>query len=156
LIRIHGDYHLGQVLYTGKDFIIIDFEGEPARPASERRLKRSALRDVAGMLRSFDYAANTALRSHDVATVRPEDRETLLPWADIWGRWSSAIFLGGYLAQVEGEPFLPTGDDLAILLRAYLLDKAVYEIHYEMNNRPDWLPVPLKGVLDILESWPDL
>jgi len=153
LIRIHGDYHLGQVLYTGKDFVIIDFEGEPARPASERRLKRSALRDVAGMLRSFDYAANTALRSHDVTTVRPEDMQALLPWAEIWSRWSAATFLSGYLTQVEGEPFLPAGDDLAGLLRAYLLDKGVYEIHYEMNNRPDWLPVPLKGVLDLLSAW---
>src|SRR5436853_4934333 len=98
-IRCHGDYHLGQVLVTGKDFSIIDFEGEPARPLSERRIKRSPLRDVAGMLRSFDYASHAAL-SHEAsgAIFRPEDADRLEPWARFWAGWVSAAFLRSYLA----------------------------------------------------------
>jgi maltose alpha-D-glucosyltransferase/alpha-amylase len=152
LIRCHGDYHLGQVLYTGKDFVIIDFEGEPARPLSERRIKRCALRDVAGMLRSFHYAAYATLFDHRVSvTVRPEDIAALEPWARFWYRWVSAAFLKAYLAEASQVPFLPQGrDELQVLLDAHLLEKAIYELGYELNNRPDWIGIPLQGILDLV------
>jgi maltose alpha-D-glucosyltransferase/alpha-amylase len=152
LIRCHGDYHLGQVLYTGKDFVIIDFEGEPARPLSERRIKRCALRDVAGMLRSFHYAAYATLFNHTVSvTVRPEDIAALKPWARFWYRWVSAAFLKAYLAEASQVPFLPQErDELQVLLDAHLLEKAIYELGYELNNRPDWIGIPLQGILDLV------
>ncbi len=150
-IRVHGDYHLGQVLDTGRDFIIIDFEGEPARPISERRLKRSALRDVAGMLRSFHYAAFTSLVQQ--TSVRNIDIPAAAPWADLWYQAISRTFLDSYLATAGGAAFLPKEPaDFALLLDAYLLDKAVYEVGYELNNRPDWIRVPLRGIRQILES----
>ena len=150
-IRIHGDYHLGQVLDTGRDFVIIDFEGEPARPISERRLKRSALRDVAGMLRSFHYAAHTALAQE--ISVRGVDVPAALPWAELWTTAISRIFLESYLATANGAAFLPAdAKDFALLLDAYLLDKAVYEVAYELNNRPDWIRVPLRGIVRILDA----
>jgi maltose alpha-D-glucosyltransferase / alpha-amylase len=149
-IRVHGDYHLGQVLYTGRDFVIIDFEGEPARPLSERRIKRSPLRDVAGMLRSFHYASYSALFGQ-VPGVRPEDFPALEPWAHFWYTWVSVAFLKAYLAVAKDEPFLPKDPiELQVLLDAYLLEKAVYELGYELNNRPDWLKVPLRGLLQLL------
>jgi maltose alpha-D-glucosyltransferase/alpha-amylase len=152
LIRCHGDYHLGQVLYTGKDFVIIDFEGEPARPLSERRIKRCALRDVAGMLRSFHYAAYATLFNHRVSVpVRPEDIAALEPWARFWYRWVSAAFLKAYLAEASQVPFLPQErDELQVLLDAHLLEKAIYELGYELNNRPDWIGIPLQGILDLV------
>jgi Uncharacterized protein, probably involved in trehalose biosynthesis len=149
-IRIHGDYHLGQVLYTGNDFIIIDFEGEPARPLSERRLKRSPLRDVAGMIRSFHYAAYMSLFKH--VPFKPEELQGLEPWADVWYKYISGVFLKSYLDTVRDAPFIPKDrDELDVMLRAYLLDKAVYELGYELNNRPDWVTVPIKGIKHLLE-----
>jgi len=103
--RYHGDYHLGQVLYTGDDFIIIDFEGEPARPLSERRLKRSPLRDIAGMLRSLHYAAYTGLQQH--LSLRPEDLEKLEHWIEWWQRYLGGAFLRSYLERAQDAPFLP-------------------------------------------------
>jgi maltose alpha-D-glucosyltransferase/alpha-amylase len=153
LIRTHGDYHLGQVLWTGKDFVIIDFEGEPARPLSYRRLKRSALHDVAGMLRSFDYAAQVARRGHPA--VRPEDPDRLEPWTRFWSMWVQAAFLGAYVHAADGQSFLPgSRDELRILLDAYLLEKALYELQYEVNNRPDWISIPTQGIVDLLDSDP--
>ena len=147
-IRIHGDYHLGQALYTGKDFVILDFEGEPARPLSERKLKRSALRDVAGMMRSFQYAAYSALWQ---PSMRTEDVPFLERWADLWYRQMSATFLESYLATTAGASFMPLkGADLTVLLEAYLLDKAVYEVGYELNHRPDWVVIPVRGIKHIL------
>jgi maltose alpha-D-glucosyltransferase/alpha-amylase len=153
-IRIHGDYHLGQVLYTGKDFVIIDFEGEPARPLSERRLKRSALRDVAGMLRSFHYAPYAvAFGAAPGSYVRAEDTPRLETGARFWHQWVSVAFLRAYLAETaQGKhKHLPT-DPKAVetLLSSYLIEKALYEILYELNNRPDWVRIPLRGVLDLL------
>ena len=149
-IRIHGDYHLGQVLSTGKDFVILDFEGEPARPLSERKLKRSALRDVAGMMRSFQYAAYSALWQ---PAMRAEDVPFLERWADIWYRQMSSVFLQKYLQTTASSTFVPqNSDDLQILLEAYLLDKAVYEIGYELNNRPDWVVIPIRGIKHILKA----
>jgi maltose alpha-D-glucosyltransferase/alpha-amylase len=155
LIRCHGDYHLGQVLNTGKDFVIIDFEGEPARPLTERRLKRSPLRDVAGMVRSFHYAGYAALLNRDMGGVRAEDQQVLEPWARYWSEWSTVAFLKGYLETAEGAVFLPSDqEDLALMLDAYRLDKAMYEIRYELDNRPEWLQIPLRGVLDIIDEDP--
>jgi maltose alpha-D-glucosyltransferase / alpha-amylase len=149
-IRIHGDYHLGQLLHTGKDFVILDFEGEPARPISERKLKRSALRDVAGMMRSFQYAAYSALWQ---PAMRTEDVPFLERWADIWYRLMSSVFLQNYLQTTTNAVFVPNNfDDFQILLEAYLLDKAVYEIGYELNNRPDWVVIPIRGIKHILKS----
>jgi maltose alpha-D-glucosyltransferase/alpha-amylase len=149
-IRIHGDYHLGQLLYTGKDFVVLDFEGEPARPLSERKLKRSPLRDVAGMMRSFQYAAYSALWQ---PAMRMEDVPFLERWADLWYRQMSSVFLQSYLSTTAGAVFVPPNpDDLQVFLEAYLLDKAVYEIGYELNNRPDWVVIPIRGIKHILRS----
>ena len=149
-IRIHGDYHLGQTLYTGKDFIILDFEGEPARPLSERKLKRSALRDVTGMMRSFQYAAYSALWQ---PSMRPEDIPFLERWADLWYRQINSMFLQSYLTTTAGAVFIPEGAaQLQVLLKAYLLDKAVYEIGYELNHRPSWVVIPVRGIKHILKS----
>jgi maltose alpha-D-glucosyltransferase/alpha-amylase len=150
--RVHGDYHLGQVLNTGKDFIIIDFEGEPSRALSERKLKRSPLRDVAGMLRSFHYAAHTAL-AQELPNVRAEDVPYLEPWAEAWTQFVSAIFLRSYLVAAKGASFIPEdSEDVETLVEAFLLEKAVYEVGYELNNRPAWLPIPMRGVREILRQ----
>jgi maltose alpha-D-glucosyltransferase/alpha-amylase len=153
-IRVHGDFHLGQVLYTGNDFVIIDFEGEPARPLSERRLKRTPLRDVAGMLRSFDYAAHTALfGSAERGAIREKDVPFLLPWARSLSQWSGSAFLRAYLPPVQTAGLVPPErDQLALLLRVLLLDKATYELGYELNNRPGWSTIPIRGILDLLGS----
>jgi maltose alpha-D-glucosyltransferase/alpha-amylase len=148
-IRCHGDLHLGQILYTGSDFVIIDFEGEPARPLNERRYKRCPLRDVTGMLRSFHYAGESVLRS---GRQRPEDVARLRPWIDAWTAWVGAAYLGAYLQAVPGAPFVPASeDDVELLLEFYLLEKGIYEVGYELNNRPDWLVIPLQGLHDIFE-----
>jgi len=150
-IRIHGDYHLGQVLFTGKDFIIIDFEGEPARSMSERRLKRSPLRDVAGMVRSFHYAAQTVLLQK--LRVRSEDVPFLEEWAEAWYRTVSGVFLQGYLTTVAGAPFIPAErQDQELMLESFLLEKALYELGYELDNRPDWALIPLKGIRGLLRG----
>jgi maltose alpha-D-glucosyltransferase/alpha-amylase len=147
-IRIHGDYHLGQVLVSEGDVVILDFEGEPARPLAERRAKSSPLRDVAGMLRSFSYASLTALSA--ATQHRPEDYERLAPWAEFWEIWMSGVFLRAYLAVVGRAPFIPSRDaDLDLLLQTFTLDKAVYELAYELNNRPDWVHIPLAGLLQL-------
>ena len=153
-IRTHGDYHLAQVLYTGKDFVIIDFEGEPARPLSERRLKRSPLRDVAGMLRSFHYAAEAALyQEAEVGLVPAGRRPGLESWAEAWVRWASIAFLQAYLATAASAPFLPGGRaELKLLLDAFVLEKAIYELAYELNNRPGWVAIPLHGIRRLLAA----
>ncbi len=150
-IRIHGDYHLGQVLYTGKDFIIIDFEGEPTRELTERRLKHAPFKDVAGMMRSFRYAVHTAVLKE--TSVRPEDMPRLEPWTNLWYRYVSEIFLGSYLDAVKNAPFVTRDkEELEVMLRAYLLEKAVYELGYELNHRPGWIIVPLRGIQDLIEG----
>jgi maltose alpha-D-glucosyltransferase / alpha-amylase len=152
-IRIHGDYHLGQLLYTGSDFVIIDFEGEPARPLEERRKKRSPLQDVAGMLRSFHYAAHTALSNRGGGPESaPNAGENLKLWAQYWQQWVSARFLREYLSVASKARFLPlTENEFAVLLQAYLLEKAIYELGYELNNRPDWVWLPIQGILQLME-----
>jgi maltose alpha-D-glucosyltransferase/alpha-amylase len=152
--RHHGDYHLGQVLCTGKDVLIIDFEGEPARPLSERRIKRSPLRDVAGMMRSYHYASQAALHGQvSGVTPLPEVVPALQAWADFWYLWICTAFLRSYLQKAGQAPFLPpTRDELRTLVDAFLLEKAAYEIGYELNNRPDWVRIPLRGILSLLEN----
>lgn len=148
-IRIHGDYHLGQVLFTGGDFLILDFEGEPARSYSERRLKYSPLRDVAGMIRSFHYAAYGSLFLDN--QIRPEDIEKLLPHVEQWYHYMSGFFMKSYLETVGGASFVPKlNEDLEIMLQTFLMQKAIYELNYELNNRPDWVLVPLRGIKSIV------
>jgi maltose alpha-D-glucosyltransferase/alpha-amylase len=147
-IRIHGDYHLGQVLYTGHDFVIIDFEGEPTRTLYERRLKRLALRDVAGMLRSFDYASQAALRSDQIPSAALPRLRT---WGRFWVQCVSAAFLKSYLSTAGTASFVPqAADDLDLQLTTMLLEKALYELRYELNMRPDWVRIPLRGILEVV------
>ena len=151
LTRIHGDYHLGQILFTGTDFVIIDFEGEPARSLTERRKKRSPLQDVAGMLRSFHYAAYAPLLQQATGVEVNERLEALGRWAHYWQTWVSAIFLRTYLEIAQDAPFIPRSrEELALLLDAYILDKAVYELGYELNNRPTWVQIPLEGISQLI------
>ncbi len=151
--RCHGDYHLGQVLYTGKDFIIIDFEGEPDRSLGERRIKRSPLRDVAGMLQSFNYAATQALRQEvNSGMIRPENLALMEQWAHFWSRWVSAAFLNTYLETASKGSFLPkTKTELQVLLDAYFLEKVIYGLGYSLNNRPDWIEISLQWIMQLLE-----
>ncbi|MGA8730694.1 MAG: maltose alpha-D-glucosyltransferase [Terracidiphilus sp.] len=160
-IRIHGDYHLGQTLRTpgssrapkkdAGDFVLLDFEGEPARPLAERRQKQSPLKDVAGMIRSFSYAAYSGL--DQFLTANPErmhspDCERITGWAILWQNAASAEFLRAYRETVGANPaLLPPPQQSQALLSAYLLEKALYELLYELNNRPSWLHIPLAGIL---------
>jgi len=146
LIRIHGDYHLGQVLRAKYDFVLLDFEGEPARTLVERRRKQSPLKDVAGMLRSFSYAAGVELAHH--IAVHPATK----PSPTEWQHAVSTSFLSAYHETISVRPDLLPEEPLATsLLNAYLLEKASYELLYELNNRPAWVRVPLAGLLAISE-----
>ncbi len=147
-VRCHGDFHLGQVLRTGTDFVILDFEGEPARTLGERRLKRSPLRDVAGMLRSFDYAAHHALLAPaSESALRPEDVPALEPWARLWREWTGSAFLRAYLAALSPADLIPTRPaERGLLLEVLLLEKNLYELGYELNHRPGWLRLPLRAI----------
>jgi maltose alpha-D-glucosyltransferase / alpha-amylase len=147
--RTHGDYHLGQVLFTGKDFVIIDYEGEPAKSLDDRRLRRPAIRDVAGMLRSFDYAARSfSFRQKELKKpIRPNSEA----WEDVWSTTVGAMFLKSYLNEVRGTQLVPTDSAaLGVILDAYLFEKSIYELGYELNNRPDWAGIPVKGILKLL------
>ncbi|HEY9699173.1 MAG TPA: maltose alpha-D-glucosyltransferase [Trichocoleus sp.] len=150
--RCHGNYHLEDVLYTGKDFVIVDFEGEPIRPLSERRMKRSPLRDVAGMLQSFYYASQIALENEvKSGLIRPESLPLMQQWTRFFSGWASMAFLKSYLSTADNAVFLPnTRAELQILLDAYLLEKAVYEVGYELSHRPDWVEIPLRRILELL------
>ncbi len=150
--RVHGDFHLGQVLRVKNDFVLLDFEGEPARPLSERRGMHSPLKDVAGMLRSFSYAAHAAFMAH--AARRPQSAASLEPWAILWERCVSAVFLNAYRAATKGTRILPEDSaTLAHLLDAFLMDKALYELSYELGNRPTWVRIPLLGILSLAQNW---
>ncbi|TFH34975.1 MAG: alpha-amylase, partial [Dehalococcoidia bacterium] len=154
-IRCHGDYHLGQLLHTGGDFVIIDFEGEPAMSLGERRIKRSPLKDVAGMIRSFHYATHVALHEQTTSVLRRTDIPALEDWARSWYMWVSGAFLRSYMEIMADTPVLPSRpEDTAVLLDCYLLQKALYEVNYEMNSRPEWLSVPIEGIMDILKAEP--
>jgi len=152
-IRVHGDYHLGQVLRTEEDFVILDFEGEPARAINDRRAKQSPLKDVAGMIRSFGYAAYAALFAFTVHA--PDDYGPLEPWAGTWEHWAADAFLNGYLAALGDAALLPR--DAAArrtLLAAFTLDKALYELGYELDHRPDWVRIPLLGIRKLITGPP--
>jgi maltose alpha-D-glucosyltransferase/alpha-amylase len=140
--RIHGDYHLGQVLFTGKDFIIIDFEGEPGFSFSERRLKKNPMKDVAGMMRSFHYAAFGKILLNE--NYREKDIEFLVQWAEQWQHYVSRFYLDAYLERMGMDSRLTEQDE--ILIRTYLIEKAIYELGYELNGRPDWVIIPLRGI----------
>ncbi|MDR7418078.1 MAG: maltose alpha-D-glucosyltransferase [Armatimonadota bacterium] len=148
-IRCHGDYHLGQVLHTGRDFVIIDFEGDPRRSIGERRIKRSPLTDVAGMLRSFHYAAHAAIMHREASgTYTPRTSTQIVAWAEFWQTWAGAAFLGAYQETASTGRFLPrTREELAALLDVYLLERAVCEIGDELDARPAWLRIPFEGIL---------
>jgi trehalose synthase-fused probable maltokinase len=149
-IRIHGDYHLGQVLATGDDFMIIDFEGEPVRSIAERRLKQLALRDVAGMIRSLHYASCTAATTHATKSSRPAE---VVAWTKSWYAWNTVAFLAAYRQTVGRPSFLPqTAAAFEQLLEACLLEKAIYELRYELNNRPDWIYLPLAALSELLAN----
>jgi maltose alpha-D-glucosyltransferase/alpha-amylase len=152
-IRCHGDLHLGQVLYTGKDFSFIDFEGESVRPLGERRIKRSPLRDVAGMLRSFDYVSYMALfKQVELGAIQENQFTQIEPWTSFWVRWASAAYLRGYLQAAERADLLPQiPEHLEVLLDAQILEKAIFELGYELRHRPDWVKIPLRGILQLLE-----
>jgi maltose alpha-D-glucosyltransferase/alpha-amylase len=148
-IRVHGDYHLGQVLWSEGDYYMLDFEGEPARPIEQRRLKQSPLKDVAGMIRSFSYAAYAGLFKY--VASRPPELARLEPWARIWQGWTTAAFLRGYFTAAAGSLFIPAGSsERDALLQLFVLDKALYELNYELNNRPDWVRIPLRGIVELL------
>ena len=150
-IRIHGDYHLGQVLRTRGDYTILDFEGEPARTLAQRRAKQSPLKDVAGMLRSFSYAAYAAL--NDSAQSRPDEAKKLELWAGLWHNAVSIEFLRAYRIAIEAtNPYLiPQPAQAQLLLNGYLLEKALYELLYELDNRQAWVRIPLAGILTLLQ-----
>jgi maltose alpha-D-glucosyltransferase / alpha-amylase len=149
--RIHGDYHLGQVLRAGSDFVIIDFEGEPARPIAERRIKRSPLQDVAGMLRSFHYAAFAPLLGEN--KVQVEDARKASAWGESWNAWVAERFLRKYFLTAGAASFLPQSQtDTQRLLELHLLEKAIYELGYELNNRPTWVAIPLQGIAKLLSK----
>lgn len=154
-IRCHGDYHLGQVLSTGPDFMIIDFEGEPARPLVERRMKHPAMVDVAGMVRSFHYAPFAFLegKRKGVAVASHDVPQQAILWARFWATWTSGAFLKAYLSIANGTRFWPQDEKVVrLLFNVYVIEKAVYELGYELNNRPDWVEIPLGGLHDIVES----
>ncbi len=147
-IRCHGDYRLGQILYTGKDFFIIDFEGESVRPMGERRIKRSPLLDVAAMLRSFHYASYAALPGYGLRSVaRPEDLPVLEPWARWWCAWTCAAFWDSYTRTIAPGKLLPASrEEAALLLDGLVLERAVFEMGAELINRPAWLKIPLQAI----------
>jgi maltose alpha-D-glucosyltransferase/alpha-amylase len=146
-IRTHGDLHLEQVLYTGKDVVIIDFEGPPTETIAERRRKHECLRDVAAMIRSFHYAAFTALL--ETAVIRPEDRPIAEPWADAWYRWVSGAYLRAYLEATAGMPFLATPEDQPLILDTHLIRKALHELRDELDHGAQTAAIPLAALVEL-------
>jgi maltose alpha-D-glucosyltransferase/alpha-amylase len=156
-IRTHGDYHLSNVLFAGSDWMITNFEADVTRPLTERRIKRSALRDVASMLRSFHYVSHAALFG-DVPGIVPsrEAHPQLEKWAKVWYRWVSTNFLKEYLAASADAPYLPQNvDEFKILLAAYMIERALAEIEYELEQRTTWIRIPVHGILEQLDGGKD-
>jgi len=151
--RLHNDYHLGQVLLSNHDFVITDFEGEPARPLEERRRKHSPLRDVAGMLRSFDYAMHAAL--FDALTERPTDaHDRIVRSARQWQSQAAQAFVEAYDETARANRLASPVAERSGLLELFLLEKAVYELRYEIDNRPEWVRIPLRGLIEALDVLP--
>ncbi|VTS04192.1 maltose alpha-D-glucosyltransferase [Tuwongella immobilis] len=163
-IRCHGDYHLGQLLYTGNNFVVIDFEGDVSRRITDRKIKRSPLRDVAGMLRSFDYAAQSVLRGlanhrgRSPGVIRTEDRAILSKWADAWCDCVSREFVSEYRRKIDDTRLLPPSESAtSTLIELFLLEKAILEIDYDLAFRPEWAVIPLRAILRLMgESVDDL
>jgi maltose alpha-D-glucosyltransferase/alpha-amylase len=155
-IRCHGDYHLGQVLYTGNDFVIMDFEGEPARSLGDRKVKRAPLRDVAGMLRSFHYAVNVAMfGQRELGMIHDDDLGYFHQLGSFWNYWVSAAYTKEYLATLGISPLIPEShEEFQTMLDIFVLEKAVYELGYELNNRPGWIKIPVDGMRYILGEAP--
>jgi maltose alpha-D-glucosyltransferase/alpha-amylase len=155
-IRCHGNLHLRHILYTGNDFVIMDFGGDANRSLSERRIKRSPLRDVAGMVRSFEYASYSALFfEQDAGLVRSDDGKYAESLIGFWNLWVQASFLKAYLEIAEGDDLLPDSrEELRTLLDVFILEKAIYELGHELNNRPNWVKIPLDGIRRILAFKP--
>ncbi len=152
-IRHHGDFHLKHLQFTGNDVIFTDFDGAPDRPLSERRIKRSALRDVACMIRSFDYVSYAVLFGQVPGIVASPDSPALATWAEAWRIWTSAVFLRSYLEKSGAADFVPQSlRQRRIMLRAYLMEKCLLEINHELEYRPDWLRIPVRGILDVLKQ----
>jgi maltose alpha-D-glucosyltransferase/alpha-amylase len=152
-IRCHGDYHLREVLYTGSDFVIIGFEGNPDRPVSERRIKRSALWDVAGMLRSFHYVSQAALMEEENRAGGPANEGRMRGWAEFWNRWVGAQFLKSYLQETSGSRLVPASrEELQLLLDTLLLERAVGELGHEIQHRPQWVKIPLSAIRQLLAA----
>jgi maltose alpha-D-glucosyltransferase/alpha-amylase len=152
-IRCHGDFHLGEVLFTGKDFKFIDFEGERSRPLGERRIKRSPLRDVVGMLRSFDYVVSMALRKQiELGTVHENDLPAFEPWAVFWSNWATTIYLKAYLGIVSTSDLLPgPKEQVQLLLDAHWIEKALRELGHELDHRRYLLRIPLRALLRMVK-----
>jgi maltose alpha-D-glucosyltransferase/alpha-amylase len=152
--RAHGNLHLGRVLFTGKDFVIVDFEGDRAKQLSERRRKRSPLRDVASMIVSLHAAAFSTLLEE--AVVRPADRPIAVPWGLFWHRWASASFLRSYIDSAAGLPYVPSdGDELRNMLDSFILERALADLGAALDDRPAWAAVFLHLIADVLgESVP--
>jgi len=151
-IRINGDYHLSELLFTGNDVMIINFDGDPTRSLTERRLKRSALRDIACMVRSLHYASYAVLFGQVPGIVAGADAESLDKWADAWRSWMSAVFVKSYFDAAGTSAFVPsTQKERRILLRTYLMEKCLKEIMHELEYRPNWLRIPVRGLLDHLQ-----
>jgi maltose alpha-D-glucosyltransferase/alpha-amylase len=148
-IRIHGDYHLGQVLYTGADYLVIDFEGEPESSITDRKIKHSPLKDVAGMIRSFHYAVCAKL--YFSSETKNIDPQRLQKSADRWYKLITDAYVDAYM-QTMGDISVTFGNrtEMNFLLQLHLLEKAVYELGYELNGRPDWIKIPLKGIQQVL------
>jgi maltose alpha-D-glucosyltransferase/alpha-amylase len=153
-IRIHGDYQLVNLLFTGNDIVIRNFDGPAGRPLSERRIKRSALRDVASMIRSLHYVAHAVSFGLVPGVVKGREQVVRIDrWAEHWHEWVSAIFLQGYMEKSRGADFLPrTDSEMEILLRAHLIEKALLEIAFELEYRPEWVGIPVHGLL-LLLNW---
>jgi maltose alpha-D-glucosyltransferase/alpha-amylase len=153
-MRIHGDLHLGQVLWTGHDVMFIDFEGEPGTPIGQRRIKRSPLGDVAGLLRSFDYAGRVAVHTADErGRVGPSDLDAVHRWRAEWTAAAQRALLDAYLDRIDGADLIPADrNDVALLLDIYTLTKCLYEVRYELANRPHWVGWPLAAIADLFPS----
>jgi len=150
-IRIHGDFHLGQVLMNENDFYILDFEGEPDKPHHERRLKYPPLKDVAGMMRSFRYAAYSVIFTE--FSNQPHLTDKLMAVADVWYHYVSRYYLGEYLRTMSGSSILPDEDKINALLQVYSFKKAIYELGYEINNRPEWIVIPLQSLVKFVRHY---
>ncbi len=151
-IRTHGDYHLRQILWTGREYIMNSFEGDPSKSFSERRIRRSAMRDLAAMIRSLHYAAYSNILSPEYDQQRKEGN--LEEWAETWHYYVSRLYIKGYLDIAGNKDYVPKKqEDFKILMNTFLLEKALQELNYEIENRPEWIIIPIRGIKAILQQY---